>query len=174
MKFFKRGIYRAKAKSKNRLIKAMGGYTRYEHLKLIKDFEDRIGNNWTSQSELNYTANTAIYETLNKIELFAKSLYGIEPEKWAEQMFAMIHANKLRLITQYLMSSSSVYKVDTNLIDNGRILESISKEDASHIIKPITKQEILEELDKIKTEEFDDEDVEEKIMNFLENIEDIS
>ena len=120
---------------KNKLIKALGGYTATEYTALDKK---RIRAEQKYQALLDSKSNSAnvaianeyIGRVLLELRRYAKHvLYPLSGDEWARRMFHVIENNLLRLTFRYKESESSMpYILDTTLDSKDEFLSIIKYE----------------------------------------------
>lgn len=110
------------SKFKDKIIKLLGGFTKEEYKAVTKRHQKLLDETKDEQSI--QLCNETTFRNLSILEEFAKSLYGSEPNEWAEEMYNVIHNNKMYVFLMHLSDPNShiVYKVNP-YIDKSLIRE---------------------------------------------------
>lgn len=113
------------SKLKNKIIRWLGGHTDAEYQRLDNKYQSALSNNIDKNTV--QICNQYIYRTLEALDAFAQEkLYGIPSAEWAQEMYNVIHNNKMKVFIYHVQNfdnDSSIYKVNTSLSTKEKILE---------------------------------------------------
>ena len=111
---------------KQKIIKALGGYTYKEYQDLQNKYEKALAVN--SQYKAIQLCNETTQQNFRALERFTRSLYNTPLEEWARKMYNVIHNNYLHITIFYLGNKDrhTIYKFNPNLTSKEELVDDIN------------------------------------------------